>query len=344
MNDRPVHTDARDDEEAVRLLRIAGARGSVPDARTARVREAVHARWQVVNRRRTIRTRVRWTAGTIPAAVVVLLVGSRGVLERTSTLEDQVVVAAVERLDGTPKLLTSVTNDNARALGPRDDVRTGERVQTDARARVALRFADGTSVRLDRDSRVQILSAGAIELLSGAVYIDTGRTSGRFEVRTAVAIARDIGTQFEVRLVPNETTSGLALRVRVRTGVVELEHEGRFASGRAGTEVTFSAAGTISRPMPAYGPAWEWAVSLAPPLDIEGQTLSAFLGRFAHEHGWELRYIDAALAREASEIVLHGSVAGLPPADAAQVAITTSGLRGRLDNGELVVMRGPGAK
>jgi ferric-dicitrate binding protein FerR (iron transport regulator) len=163
-------------------------------------------------------------------------------------------------------------------------------------------------------------------------------------VRTAVAIARDVGTQFEVRLVPNLTTSGLAIRVRVRTGIVELEQDGRLASGRAGTEVTFSSAGTISRPIPAYGPAWDWTASLAPTLDIEGHTLSVFLERFAHEHGWELRYADAALARDASGIVLHGSVAGLAPADAVHVAITTSGLRYRLDNGQLVVLRGSDAK
>jgi ferric-dicitrate binding protein FerR (iron transport regulator) len=167
-------------------------------------------------------------------------------------------------------------------------------------------------------------------------------------VRTAVATARDIGTQFEVRLVdwlsPNGAATGPIIRVRVRTGMVELDQGGRLASGRAGTEVTISAAGTISRPVPVYGPAWDWTASLAPLFEIEGQKLSVFLDRLAHEHGWQLRYADAALAREASEIILHGSVTGLPPRDAAQVAVTTSGLRYQLDGGELVVMRESDAK
>jgi murein DD-endopeptidase MepM/ murein hydrolase activator NlpD len=344
MNDRPAETDARDEDHTVRLLRIAGARASVPDARTSRVREAVHARWQVANRRRVMRMRLRWGVGIVVAAAVVLMVGSRSVVDRGSSRSDQLIVAVVERVDGSPHLVTSAASGDARALASRDEVRTGQWVQTGASARVALQFADGASVRIDRDSRVQVLSAGAIELASGAVYIDTGRTAGRFEVRTAVAIARDIGTQFEVRLVPNLTTSSFAIRVRVRTGTVELEQGGRIASGRAGTEVIFSGTGTISRPISAYGPEWDWTASLAPPFDIEGQMLSAFLGRVAHEHGWELRYADASLQREASEIVLHGSVTGLSPGHAVQVAITTSGLRYRLDNGDLVVMRGSDAK
>ena len=78
--------------------------------------------------------------------------------------------------------------------------------------------------------------------------------------------------------------------------------------------------------------------------EMEGLALSVFLERIAREHGWQLRYADAALASEASGIVLHGSVNGLPPREALAVAITTSGLSHRLENGELDVFRGSGVK
>ena len=83
---------------------------------------------------------------------------------------------------------------------------------------------------------------------------------------------------------------------------------------------------------------------LAPPLEIEGVALSAFLERIAREHGWDVRYRDAALAREATTIVLHGSVNGLSPREALDVAIATSGLQHRLENGELTVFRGSAVK
>jgi ferric-dicitrate binding protein FerR (iron transport regulator) len=189
-------------------------------------------------------------------------------------------------------------------------------------------------VRIDQGSRARAISAAGIELSAGAVYVDTGGTSGRFEVRTPVATAHDIGTQFEVRLIQS------ALRLRVRSGIVELRHGTRLVSGRGGTEVTFTAAVAITRSMAPYGPEWDWVAGLAPPLEIEGLALAVFLERIAGEQGWQLRYADAALGNQARGITLHGSVNGLEPRQALDIALITSGLQYRLENGELTVFRG----
>ena len=252
-----------------------------------------------------------------------------------ATIAPAAIVATIERIDGTPRRETGT--GAASAIAPNEPVRTGEWIETDGSARVALRFAEGTSVRLDSGSRARPLSRSAIELQAGAVYVDTGRPSGDFEVHTPIAIARDIGTQFEVRLID------AALRLRVRSGIVELRAGGRSVSGRGGTEVSFSATDTVTRPIATYGPEWAWTARLAAPLEIEGVALSAFLERIAREHGWRVRYADTALAAEASRIVLHGSVKGLAPGAALDVAVTTSGLRHRLENGELTVFRGSDA-
>jgi ferric-dicitrate binding protein FerR (iron transport regulator) len=198
---------------------------------------------------------------------------------------------------------------------------------------VALRFADGTSVRLDVGSRVRPVSAGVIELSAGAVYVDTGREAGRFEVRTPVATARDIGTQFELRLIDR------AVRLRVRTGVVELRDGTRTVAGRSGTEVAFSDTGAVSRPIAAHGSEWDWTAAVSPALEIEGVALATFLESMSREHGWALVYGDPSLSREAAGIVLHGSVEELSPRDALDVTLKTSGLRYRLGDGELVVLR-----
>jgi ferric-dicitrate binding protein FerR (iron transport regulator) len=251
---------------------------------------------------------------------------------RLDTPGNAEVVAVVARVDGRARRASGDAS-TGRTLALDDVVRTGEWIETDGGARVALRFSDGTSVRLDVSSRARPLAPRVLELSSGAVYVDTGRASNQFEVRTPLATAHDVGTQFEVRLID------FTLRLRVRTGIVELKSSAGSVSGRAGTEVTFSAAGTVSRRIRPHGSDWNWTASLAPPLEIEGVALSSFLERIAHEHGWDVRYADAALAREASRIVLHGSVAGLPPSDALDVAITTSGLQHRLEGGEVTVFR-----
>jgi ferric-dicitrate binding protein FerR (iron transport regulator) len=244
------------------------------------------------------------------------------------------VVAVVEQLDGMPQRTTVTQEGEARArIARRDPIRAGDWVETDGRSLVALRFPDGTSVRLDVGSRARPLASKAIELSAGAAYVDTGGESGRFEVRTEFGIARDIGTQFEVRLLDR------SLRLRVRTGAVELRDGARSVSGRAGTEITLTGNTAVSRPMAAYGSEWDWIARVSPPLDIEGMALSVFLERVAREHGWRLHYADPALEREASGIILHGSIEGLHPREAIDVAIATSSLHHRLEAGTLVVLR-----
>jgi ferric-dicitrate binding protein FerR (iron transport regulator) len=178
-----------------------------------------------------------------------------------------------------------------------------------------------------------VIAPRAVELSSGAVYVDTGSTSSQFEIHTAVGTARDVGTQFEARLI------GARLRARVRTGVVELSDRSRTVTGHAGTEILFSSTEVESRPFLPYGPEWNWTAEASPPIEIEGLSLSTYLDRLARERGWTVQYADPRLARDASGIILHGSVARLTATEALDVAIGTSGLAYRLDDGRLVVFR-----
>jgi ferric-dicitrate binding protein FerR (iron transport regulator) len=241
------------------------------------------------------------------------------------------IVARVARISGPASEV-----DRAGVVGRvavDDPVLVGESIATGDSGRLALRFADGTSLRLDVASRVTMIAPRVVELSSGAVYVDTADTSARFEVRTAMGTARDVGTQFEVRLV------GDRLRVRVRSGVVELSDRTRTVTGHAETEILFSASEAESHSFSPYGPEWDWTAAAAPVIDMDGLTLSTYLERLARDRGWSVQYSDQALARDAGGIVLHGSVAGLATTEALAVAIGTSGLMYRLDNGRLMVFR-----
>lgn len=329
--DQPPFIGQGDDEAAERLLRMAGPRPPIAADRAARVRTAVHARWQAGQRRRLVRRRVLSGSALVAAAAVLVLLAGRLRDDRPVEMPPGADVAVVERVEGAPQRLSG--SSPSSVLAAQDVVRTGEWIETGPGTRIALRFTDGTSVRLDAGSRLRSLSPVGIELAGGAVYVDTGRESGRFEVRTPIAVARDVGTQFEVRLVDE------GLRLRVRTGMVELRDDRRSVSGRGGTEVLFSEEGAVSRAIAVHGAEWAWIARLSPPLDGDGIALSVFLDRLAREQGWTVRYADADLAREAESIILHGSVEGLTPEEALEVVVTTSGLRHRLDGSEAVVTR-----
>jgi FecR protein len=321
MIDANARPPFEDEDATARLLRTAGPRPGVPVDRAARVRRAVHLQWQANHRRRTVRRGMLAGAALLATAAGLVLV-----VTLTRPREDVVApvretVATVERVEGEAR------------LAPEDNVRTGEWVETGATTRVALRLSDGTSIRLDTGSRTRLLSSTVIELAYGALYLDTGGDSKGLEVRTPLGTVRDIGTQFEIRL------RDASLRLRVRTGVAEVRRGSQSIPARPGTEVTLTGAGTMSRSVATHGPEWEWSVKLAPSFEIEGRPLAAFLEYLSREHGWTLRYADAALARDSSSTILHGSVDGLQPRDALAVALATSGLFHRFRDGELLISR-----
>lgn len=298
-----------------RLLRLAGPRPDVPTDRAARVRDRVHREWQAGSRRRAFRRRAAMGAA-LAAGIAAALLTFRAV-----NVPPVETLASVESIEGTGTL----------ARG--DVLRAGEWVDTGLNARAAFRLADGTSLRLDADARMRLLSRTVIELSRGAVYVDTGRNSAGLEVRTPLGVAYDVGTQFEVRLTMS------ALKVRVRTGLVEVKSGAQSLSARPGTELTLESGTAVTRTVPAFAPEWRWAARLAPIFEIEGRPLAAFLDHVSREQGWTVRYSDARLAAEASGIILSGSVQGLDPTDAVAVALRTSGLTYQLAEGELVVMR-----
>jgi ferric-dicitrate binding protein FerR (iron transport regulator) len=316
--DRPLPGDTNEDDMA-RVLNLAGMRANVSADRARRVRSAVHAAWRARTRRRAIRKPAVLAAALTGAAALALTLGSLFPQREVAALRDP--VAVIDQVDGRSRLKRN------------DSVRTGEWIETSADSRIALRFSQGISVRLDTGSRLRAMSANVVELAAGGVYVDTEEERGGFEVRTGMATARDIGTQFEVRLVDE------SLRLRVRSGMVQLTDRKRSISGRPGTEITLSATGVVSRPIVAHGPEWDWTTRVSPPLEMEGMSLASFLERLAREHGWTLDYGDVTVARDAEGITLHGSVSELGPLEAVEVAATTSGLRHQFDRGSLIVHR-----
>jgi ferric-dicitrate binding protein FerR (iron transport regulator) len=306
-----------DETTTVQLLRAAGPRPRVSSERVARVRSAVHGAWQARQHRLVLRRRIAVAALLGGALALVLFTARTALFDREMKLGE--AVAVVEEVHGpTPGV--------ERA----DTVRVGQWIETGGASRLALRFGRDTSVRLDVESRMRPLSSRIIEVSSGAIYVDT-EDHGSLEIRTPFGVARDVGTQFEVRLAEQ------SLRLRVRAGLVELHDGARTIAARPGTEVTLGPSGAVTRPFAASDPEWAWVNRVAVPLEMEGLTLATFLARLARGQGWTVEYRDAEVSRRAQAIVLHGSVSGLSPHEAVEVAVATSGLRHRLSGGSLLV-------
>jgi ferric-dicitrate binding protein FerR (iron transport regulator) len=243
-----------------------------------------------------------------------------------------VTIATSERIEGAP-VLRRQADGRSTPLTVETPLRAEDVIEADQASRAAVRAVDGSSVRLDRRSRARLISPTAMELIAGAVYVSTAERSRGFEVRTPFGTVHDVGTQFEVRL------DDASLRVRVRTGLVEIHRSGRVLPTRAGAEASVTSTGIDMRSVRTYGSDWEWTSSIAPPFEIEGRSLQAYLDHVTREEGWTLRYENRAVADAASRIVLHGTMNGLRTDEAVGVALATSGLQHRLENGALIVSK-----
>jgi hypothetical protein len=128
-----------------------------------------------------------------------------------------------------------------------------------------------------------------------------------------------------------------ALRVRVREGRVAVLGRGPTLDVASGTELRIDEAGSTRREVRAHGPEWSWVTALAPAFESDGRPLHEVLAWASREAGWELRYADAESRRRAESALLHGSIRGLRPDEAASAVIPTTGLAYRLGDGVLRV-------
>lgn len=204
---------------------------------------------------------------------------------------------------------------------------------------LALRLAGGQSVRLDSDSRVRLASSRRLDLLRGAVYVDSGAgASGKsaLEVWTSVGTVTEIGTQFEVRI----PAGAPAVRVRVREGRIAVASGAGRHLASAGEELAVGRDGVVARAtVDPHLSEWAWALAAAPAPAIEGQPLRSYLDWVARELALRLRFEDEELQRDSRSTRLHGAIAGLTPEESLDVVLPGSGLDYRIEDGELRVQR-----
>ena len=332
--ERPASGQAPEDrsEEAIRaLLASAGTRAHLPEAEIAAVTAAARDEW----RRRYVR---RWTPGRrfalVAAAAAAMATGAALLLTRNDAPAPDPPVAVVERLSGS----ATVEGDGGappRGLAVGGSLLTGSTVVTKEGGQLSIRMASGASVRLDASTRARLESLALVDLVSGAVYVDTGSGRGaEVSVRTSLGLFEAVGTRYEVRA----PEGGEGARLRVREGTVALRRAEGPVLARAGQTLTVLSDGTVQPGTTSVaGSDWEWTVRAAPVPPIEGRTAREILDWLCRETGWRIRVEDAETARVRATTRLHGSASHLTPFEVPSVVLASCGLSHRLEGDALVV-------
>lgn len=339
MNDRRDHAarpEAGEDEVAALIL-LAGAPPTPSEDEVRSARDAARATWRRHLRARVARRRRVWVATAAATSLLVAAALTWRARERVPP-PPAVAVASVELRTGEVTILPGAALDAGETV-----LAAGTVLDSAPDGRVAMRLAGGASVRVDGASRVRLASARSLELERGALYVDTGAVPGEpVEIVTPLGRVTDLGTQFEVRLSVGDETRLQQLRLRVREGEVRIDTESATHRAAAGSEIVLDGDGRPRRAVVAADdPGWHWATSVAPELEIEGQTLAGFLDRATRELGLRWRLVEPWPEQAPGEVVLRGSVAGLTPEEAIDVVLTGSGLRGERTGGELRISAAP---
>jgi len=318
------------EEDIARLLRLAGPRPVADPERSERVMAVVQGRWRAEVRLRWSRSFIRWIA--IPAAAAIALVTIVGVAQWLAQVRKGVEPKAVAVLARVQGPLRFSDGGNVREGA---ELRPGVGISTGPGGRAALRLSTDASLRLDSDTTLRLVSDTELDLEEGAIYVDSrGVKRAAVAVRTPTGVVRDIGTQFEVRLIEG------GLHVTVREGVASLGLRGGAFEIQAGTRLTAGTRVGLSRTaVPPNSPDWDWVLEIAPPFHSEGKTLGDLLAWVCRETGWQVRFGDTTTELERTSIILHGSVEGMRPDEASEAFLPTCGLTSHLEGNVLVIKR-----
>ncbi len=331
---RPDERPGAEDEHALAaLLERAGPRPPLPEEDLARIGAAARAAWRFGLARRRRRRRLATVTGLAALLALALALGlwtSRGIAPAA--------VAEIAAFEG--RLLASTPTSRMAPATVGGRLLAGSALETSggaSSAALALGGA-GTSLRLGGETRVRIASAEEIELTRGALYVDSGeRATGGVRVRTPLGTARDVGTQFSVRLIEN---GARALEIRVRSGAVAVERTGGELVAAPAEELLIHTDGSVERrELAADDPAWGWALAAAPPFAVSGRTLGEVLRWACREAGWRLRYESAELEARAEAIRVRGGVGALRADQVPFAVLPGAGLSGELSSSELLVRR-----
>jgi ferric-dicitrate binding protein FerR (iron transport regulator) len=320
------------DQDLERVLKSAGLREKPPADVEHEVREHLRNEWRSVVAERGRHHRQRAYLA-LAASIVVAAIAVWALAPRFAEPGD--VVATVALATGELRV-TSGWLDNWHGVAGGQDLREGQTLETGATGRGALALPGGISARVDHGSRLVVAAADRLVLERGTLYVDSGSLpapAAPLDIVTPTGTVRHVGTQYEVRLLD------AGVQVSVRDGRVEWRSgDGDVERSGPGERLTITNDGRIERStVPAYGAAWDWTLEAAPTIDIEGLPLAQFLAWAARETGRAVVYASPEARAEAADIVVHGSIAGLTPAEALDAVLATTSVHVDVSGGRLVV-------
>jgi ferric-dicitrate binding protein FerR (iron transport regulator) len=236
-------------------------------------------------------------------------------------------------------------------------ISAGQFIVTDNNAGIGLEWGSGGSLRVDKNTRIEFMSADSVYLHSGQLYFDSepstlsasisagsneivaAVTGSGFEIETDHGLVRHLGTQYMTLADADK------LSVRVREGEVAVD--GVYveeAVAVAGQQMTLSGGARPSLlDIDRFGEAWDWIEATAPVADVDGRSVDEFLTWIGRETGLQISYASPDAKQMAQNGVLRGNV-DMAPRDELAFRMSGEDLSYRIDGGTIYVSIDSGSR
>ncbi|MFT7247107.1 MAG: ferric-dicitrate binding protein FerR (iron transport regulator) [Candidatus Azotimanducaceae bacterium] len=233
---------------------------------------------------------------------------------------DPVYTGSVAQVVGTVEYRSPAQPD-WQPLEPSIELLPDTDIRSAAGSYSALSLSNGMTLRLDENSMVQLSEEAQVYLSQGGLYAESDETmvGQSITVTTAFGRARDIGTEFEVRVTANDW------RVQVREGLVAINDGQLSETATAGQRLSIAQDQTFQRTLiSSADTSWQWTNKVHQPFVIEGAKLSDYLSWWSDETGRQVIFKNTDDALVAASTILHGSMHNLTVADSLAVVLSTT--------------------
>lgn len=314
------------------LFRHASARERPPHDVEQAIRESLHGQWDDMAQDRR-RRRNRWLFAAAASIFIAVFAGSAMFWSPVNTVPT-IEVASIEVVKGNVSVHSAV-EETVSSLVSLGVLETGQQVSTAHEAGFSALWQNGITLRVDQNSRIHIASETEIQLISGRVYIDTGRagsSSASLFLSTPAGPVRHVGTRYMVAVNLGSTS------VSVREGQVLFGDEQEAAS--TGERLVLGASGEQRREsIPTYGGNWQWTENLVQPFASDGRTVAEFLSWVERESGRTVQYASPIAENLAAETQLRGDI-DLGPMQALALVMQGTDLESEILEGTILVSKG----
>ena len=294
------------------ILQRVGPRGKPSEDVTASIKANVKTAWQeeVVTAANLQKRRRRMAI----AASVAVIAGAGYFFNPEP---ETVSVAAANQVIGNVEYKIADSQKWSALLSTTDlTVNTEVRVSNGSYASITL--GNGMNLRIDQGTQLAITSPAEVFLQTGGLYAESEDESS-VTITTPFGAARDIGTEFEVRVQPNQW------RVQVREGLVAVEHQDSKQIAKAGERLVIAQDQSTQRQtVSAADQSWHWTHQVHEPFNLEGASLSQYLSWWSDETGRRITFRNDSDGVAAGSTILHGSLGNVSVDDSLAIVLSTT--------------------